>query len=156
MDSFFHEQLQLNPDTACAERKTPWSETEYGWSPDKIGWMHNYIAQHESQKWKPKDGGDAPVANECNMERDGTDEQKIAYRLVHDHWKEKRSKDQSPLHLIVHGTAGTGKSWLLKSLKQLIKDQIFLTGKQLRSLIKLSIFVMVANVRQRLLSERIK
>lgn len=48
-----------------------------------------------------------------------------AYSIVHEHFKGNTS---TPLRLIVSGTAGTGKSYLIQCLKRLLNDSLCVTA----------------------------
>jgi len=52
-------------------------------------------------------------------------EQKIAFEEIKNHFD---SKDTDALHMVLHGTAGTGKSYILKALKHMIKDAFHITA----------------------------
>jgi len=52
-------------------------------------------------------------------------EQKIAFDEINNHFD---SKDTDPLYMVLHGTAGTGKSYILKALKHIIKDAFHITA----------------------------
>lgn len=49
-----------------------------------------------------------------------------AYQIVHDHYHDKQPG--SPLRMIISGTAGTGKSYLIKCLKKLLGDCLRVTA----------------------------
>ena len=54
-----------------------------------------------------------------------TSDQKLAYDIVLRHFESTTTK---ALRLIIHGTAGTGKTFILKALKSKLTDAIFLTA----------------------------
>ena len=53
------------------------------------------------------------------------EQQLHAYRLVCTHYI---NNDQPPLHMLILGTAGTGKSFLIQAIAQLLQDKCLLTA----------------------------
>lgn len=56
-------------------------------------------------------------------------EQAIAYSIVQQHHHSMNTNDKpSPLHMIVCGTAGTGKSYLINAIVQCLTNKVIVTG----------------------------
>ena len=53
------------------------------------------------------------------------EKQMHAYRLLSSHYT---NNDQNPLHMLILGTAGTGKSFLIQAIAQLLLDKCLLTA----------------------------
>ncbi len=87
--------------------------------------MPNWMLRKQQENWQPPVGIVLPE-NTINMERDGNQAQKLAYKIVKNYWQSQDKTDS--LRLILHGTAGTGKTWVIKALKQLMKDDIHMTA----------------------------
>ena len=55
--------------------------------------------------------------------------QLIAYNIIVDHYRHVLNNSQhSPLHMLIYGTAGTGKSYLIRSITQVLGTSCILTG----------------------------
>ena len=106
-------------DVECVERVQPWHECEQPavTSLHRLNastYIKNYILSKEFQK--PIEKIDANLL---------TSDQKLAYDIVLRHFESTTTK---ALRLIIHGTAGTGKTFILKALKSKLTDAIFLTA----------------------------
>ena len=60
-------------------------------------------------------------------------EQRLAYDIVHKHYTHSLNEDTATvipnaLHMIIYGTAGTGKSYLIHAISSLLKESCFLTA----------------------------
>ena len=53
--------------------------------------------------------------------------QRAAYNIVYTHFQQHQAASQ-PLHMIICGTAGTGKSYLISAISNLLCDTCLLTG----------------------------
>ena len=90
----------------------------------------------ESEKWIAKQRNEVrEAANIQEMERQPVDltalnhRQNIAYSIVQQHKRRlNENVPTEPLHMIITGTAGTGKSFLINALAHLLGDQCILTG----------------------------
>jgi len=107
-------------DTDAPPRTTPWDvpNNHIYLPPDKIIQGKTFI-EDESKIEHDETSTDAVDVSHL------AEEQKIAYRTVYDHFEKK---EKQPLHMILHGTAGTGKSYILKALKHIIKDAFHITA----------------------------
>ena len=66
-----------------------------------------------------------PAATTADPER-LQGKQLVAYNIVCDHFK--MQDHATPLRLIISGTAGTGKSYLIRCLKLLLAGQLYITA----------------------------
>lgn len=86
--------------------------------PD-LGEMPSFVAQQRQQHVVQ------PVTTTANPEK-LKGKQLEAYTIVSDHFRSADSS--SPLRMIVSGTAGTGKSYLIQCLKILLTDRLCVTA----------------------------
>ena len=90
----------------------------------------------ESEKWIAKQRNEVrEAANIQEMERQPVDltalnhRQNLAYSIVQQHKRRlNENVPTEPLDMIITGTAGTGKSFLINALAHLLGDQCILTG----------------------------
>ena len=87
--------------------------------------MPSFVAQQRQQYVSP------PVstsADPCRLQG----KQLVAYNVVREHYEQSKSCSETsePLKMIVSGTAGTGKSYLINCLKQLFDDNQLLQVRQ--------------------------
>ena len=103
------------PDSNIADRQVDWSHVAKAYSNLKD--MPQFIAQ-PSQHHLPQPAVDSERLQGKQLE---------AYRLVKDHFESKATGKQ-PLRMIVSGTAGTGKSYLIQCLKLLLGSHLRVTA----------------------------
>lgn len=110
---------QCNPE--FTESAVP-SDKEFDWSLAAISYgpelqeMPSFLAQ-QHQKYVAQ-----PTCSKATPEN-LQGKQLAAYSLVLDHF-ESTDSSRPPLRMIVSGTAGTGKSYLIQCLKLLLKDRL--------------------------------
>ena len=107
------------PDAAVADTNVDWSLA--GKAYPNLEEMPHFIAQ-QHQHHEP-----LPAASSTADPRHLQGKQLQAYKMVRDHFNEKEEAKQ-PLRMIVSGTAGTGKSYLIQCLKQLLRDTLRVTA----------------------------
>ena len=125
-------------------------ETSYNWQTDKLKYTDNQI--HEMPSWvnTNKKAIDSSVYLPQHHIDINTfnDKQKHAYDMVKTHSEQNSPKD--PLLLIVLGVAGTGKSYLINALRNLLQQSCAVTattgkasyninGRTIHSLLKLPV-----------------
>ncbi len=140
-DDDYHDQeleqwmqlCQLNPQFI-----TPQNETDFDWAADAIGqlmatgikeapdWISSQrrLSTDPSQLQSPWHR-QLPTVNVHTL----NPKQRHAYDIISDHQTQiQAGTNPEPLHMIISGTAGTGKSYLINALNQLLGDSCILTG----------------------------
>ena len=80
-------------------------------------WIKQMKAQSDSSRYRPHSSQvDMNSLNEQQMQ---------AYRLLSSHYT---NHEQNPLHILILGTAGTGKCFLIQAISQLLQDKCLLTA----------------------------
>ena len=97
---------------------------EYDWEGDT---RENYSEAQvsDSAKWMTKLKENAPAVQPDVVDVASLNPaQKYVYRVVEEHQRVSKSSSgpPSPLNALICGTAGSGKTYLIKSLKQLLGD----------------------------------
>ncbi len=106
-------------DVNHVQRDLPWDE----WEQEHVTEMHrlrapNYIEEYIRSRTLKTPLEDIDITN-LNSE------QRLAYDIVVKHY---HGSSSDALRMIIHGTAGTGKTHIIKALKYEMRDSIFLTA----------------------------
>ena len=111
------------PQSAVDEQDCDWSLAGKKY-PDLLE-MPSFIAQ-QRQQYAP------PVSTSTNVNPGCLQGKQLeAYTVVREHFEARKSsyyKSQAPLRMVVSGTAGTGKSYLIQCLKLLLKEHLMVTA----------------------------
>ena len=105
-------------DSANADSSVDWSLAAKAYP--NLDEMPHFIAQ-QRQHHVPQ-----PSSTTADPER-LQGKQLHAYSIVRDHFEERKAGKQ-PLRMIVSGTAGTGKSYLIQCIKLLLRDHLYVTA----------------------------
>ena len=106
-------------DINCVQRELPWDM----WEQPNINELHRLNATSYIQDYVRSKRLKTPI-EKIDMTRLNS-EQLLAYNIVIEHFE---STTKKALRMILHGIAGTGKSFVLKALKYKLQDAIFLTA----------------------------
>ena len=108
------------PDSAVVDKDVDWSLA--GKAYPSLEEMPHFVAQ-QHQHHEP-----LPAVSNCTADPKHLQGKQLqAYKIVCEHFEEKCEAKQ-PLYMIVSGTAGTGKSYLIQCLKQLLGDSLRVTA----------------------------
>ena len=103
------------PDSITTDDNVDWSLAAKAYS--NLDEMPHFIAQQRQHHMAP------PTSTTADSEQ-LQGKQLHAYNIVRDHFEDKAAGKQ-PLRMIVSGTAGTGKSYLIQCLKVLLGDHLY-------------------------------
>jgi hypothetical protein len=102
-----------------------WDTPVIPWEKERISEMSSWL---DNQKLIFKSVRKPPIPLDEALKLAGP-EQKLAYKFItKHHQQELKSSECKPLRLILHGIAGTGKSFLLQMLRQKLKKYAFFSA----------------------------
>ena len=98
-----------------------WEETASQMTQTQLLSCPNWIKQTKAQS----DGSSCTNQSQFVDISSLNEQQLLAYNLVSTHYT---TDSQQPLHMLILGTAGTGKSFLIKAIAQLLQNKCLLTA----------------------------
>ena len=110
---------ECDDEYVCVERETPWHICEEA----AVTNMHRLEAKEYLNEYRKSKRLKTPIEPVDASKL--TSEQRLAYDIVLRHSESDTTK---ALRMIIHGTAGTGKTFILKALKYKLPDSVILTA----------------------------
>ena len=123
-----NERFQMDDGMDNDAGEVDWSESSSHFPEELLRACPDWIMQQRKdyqQGPKSNATSDQPASSVESL----NEQQRLAYDIVTNHNQTRLSGDQvKPLHMIICGTAGTGKSYLIASIKQSLGSSCILTG----------------------------
>ena len=103
-------------------------ESTYDWQLDRANYSEQQI--QEMPTWIKTNKEEYTIDEQYDVVdiNSFSEMQKLAYDIVKSHFDDTRSSEKEPLCLIINGVAGTGKSYLINAIRNLLQSKCAVTA----------------------------